>query len=173
MSEPFLGEIRLWSGNICPRHWAFCQGQLLAINANAALFSILGTVYGGNGVTNFGLPNLTDRVPVQWDRGLGLSLVSIGEVGGSDHTTLLSTHLPAHNHLVAAVSASPDSGDPSGHLPAAPGRRTPIYSSGSPTTVMSAAALSPAGNNLPVPTRPPFLVINYIIALQGIFPTRG
>jgi microcystin-dependent protein len=170
MSEPFLAEIRIWSGTLCPRGWAFCQGQLLSIAQNQALFSLLGTTYGGNGVNNFALPNLIGRVPVHANQGPGLSNVVLGETGGSAQATLSTSQIPSHTHGVTEAGSAPNSGDPTGNLPATPGRRTPVYTSGSADTSMGATAAS--GSGLPIATRPPYLVINYIIALEGIFPSR-
>lgn len=173
MAEPFLGEIRIWSGTRCPVGWAYCSGQLLSIDANNALFALLGTTYGGDGITTFALPNLSDRVPVHTGQGPGLSNISLGQAAGTSETTLTTSQMPAHIHTVAETSSSPDSGDPANRLPAAPGRRAPVYSSVGSTVLMNGAALSQSGGSQPVPTQPPCLVVSYIIALEGIFPSRN
>jgi microcystin-dependent protein len=170
--DPFIGEIRIFAGNFAPRDWAFCQGQLLSIASNTALFSLLGTYYGGDGRTTFGLPDLRGRAPVNYGQGPGLTDWVLGEMFGDENQTVLLSQLPAHNHSLLASNASPDSGSPAGHYLAAPGREAVMYSTGSATGTMSASMIQPAGGSQPFSTRPPYLGINYIIALAGVYPSR-
>lgn len=165
MSEPFLGEIKLISFNFPPRGWAFCNGQLLPISQNQALFSLLGTTYGGDGRTTFALPNLQGRTPIHE----GNSHV-LGEEGGQTTCTLLSNQMPAHIHLLQASLSSGNNEQPEGCLLAA----ISIYQrpDGNATT-MSAAALSFRGGGQPHPNMQPFLALNFVIALQGIYPSRN
>lgn len=164
-TEPFLGEVRLFSFTFAPKGWAECNGQLLPINQNQALFSILGTTYGGNGTTNFGLPNLQGGVAVHAGNG-----VVLGQTGGSQVVTL-NTNQISHSHPVAA-NATPNSYTAAGNFPAsAPGGKN-LYG---PTanTQMNPAILSPAGGSQPHNNLQPYLVVIYCIALQGIFPSRN
>src|SRR5437868_2425626 len=116
MSEPFLGEIRMFAGNFAPTGWAFCNGQILSIAQNTALFSLLGTTYGGNGQTTFGLPNLQGRVPMHWGTGAGLTPRTLGETSGSENVTLLSTQMPAHTHSIEASTGQGDQFSPAGNV---------------------------------------------------------
>jgi microcystin-dependent protein len=165
MSEPFLGEIKIISWNFPPKGWTFCNGQLLPINQNQALFSILGTTYGGDGMRTFGLPNLQGRMPVHVGNGIVL-----GEQGGETTHTLNISELPAHNH-VAVGSTNAPSGLISGNLWATFAGQTPYAtaSSGSmdPTSILA------TGGNQPHENMSPYLVLNFIIALQGIFPSQN
>ena len=167
MAEPFLGSILLFGGNFAPRGWAFCNGQLLPINQNTALFSLLGTTYGGNGQTTFALPDLRGRTPIHFGQGPGLSNYSEGEMGGAESVTLISTQMPAHQHTQPASNGDEGTNRPNGAVPARGGVYTPA-SDGSalaPTTI--------AGGNQPHENSAPFLALNYIIALEGIFPSRN
>ncbi len=171
MGDRYIGEIKLVSFNFAPQGWAFCNGQLLPINQNQALFSLLGTNYGGNGTTNFALPDLRGRVPVGAGTGPGLTSRLEGDKGGLEATTLTVDQLPAHSHLVDASAGPALLASPQGNFPAA--TRGPAYSPLSaadtslhPSTVANAPG-SPTPLALPQPTR----VMNYIIALQGIFPS--
>ncbi|MGC2697790.1 MAG: tail fiber protein [Candidatus Angelobacter sp.] len=173
MSDQFVAEIRIFPFNFAPKGWAFCNGQLLPISQNTALFSLLGTTYGGDGKSNFALPNLQGSAPMQQGQGPGLSLRDLGEIGGEQTVTLLQTEIPAHNHGVQAGSAG---GQPS---PAnntwASGLKTgpSLYSAtGANNVQMSPVALSPNGGNLPHNNMQPYLCLNFCIALQGIFPPR-
>lgn len=170
--DPFVGEIRMFAGNFPPRYWALCEGQLLAIASNQALFAILGTTYGGNGVNNFALPDLRGRGPVHFGQGPGLSYHQLGEKFGVEQVTVGISQLPLHTHLMTVSNASADSGDPNLHLLGAPGRETALYSAASATGTMHGSMIRPAGSGVPVPIRPPFLGISFIISLQGEFPTR-
>jgi microcystin-dependent protein len=175
--EAFIGSIILFAGNFAPNGWQLCQGQLLPISQNAALFSLLGTFYGGNGVSTFALPDLRGRVPVGQGQGPGLSSYDIGEVGGVENVTLLSTQMPAHNHLVNASNTAADQGAPGGNflaeiVDAVSGAATPIYTATS-NAQMNPTAISLAGGNQPHQNLSPFLCLNYIICLNGIYPSRS
>lgn len=155
MTDPFLAEIRLFAGNFAPRGWAFCNGQILPISQNTALFALIGTYYGGDGKTTFALPDLRDRVPIHQGQGPGLSVRSLGEVGGAGSVQLTLAELPAHVHPASDLPATTNRATDA--VPAAGGR----YTTATPTGPAA------AHNN-----RPPFLGLAYIIALQGIFPPR-
>jgi microcystin-dependent protein len=166
MSTPFLAEIRLFTFNFAPKGWAQCNGQLLLINQNQALFSILGTTYGGNGTTTFALPNLQGRVPCHFGTGF-----TLGQAGGEETHTLLTTEMPSHTHLpMASSAAGPDQGSPTSNLWSAQAGN--IYAA-APNSLMSPAAISQGGGGQPHENRPPFLVLTFCIALQGIFPSRN
>lgn len=167
MASPFIGQIHMFSFNFPPRGWALCNGQLLAINQNQALFSILGTTYGGNGTTNFALPNLQGRTPLHFGQGPGVSNRTLGQTGGAENVTLLATQMPSHIHTASANSAAPNAGSPAGNFWAAG-----VYSASSNTT-MNPAALSNTGGNQPHPNLSPYLTVSFCIALQGIFPSRN
>jgi len=174
VSNPFLAEIRIFTGNFAPKGWALCDGQLMPISQNTALFSLLGTTYGGDGKSNFALPNMQGSAPMQPGQGAGLSLRDLGETGGEQTVTLLQTEMPAHSHGVQAATA--------GGLPG-PGNNTwgsglrghpGSYAAASGSTVqMNAFGTSIAGGNLPHNNMPPFLGLTFIIALQGVFPARS
>lgn len=171
--EPYIGEIRIFSCNFAPKGWAFCNGQPLAISQNTALFSLLGTTYGGDGRTTFNLPDLRDRVPLFWGQAPGLSAYTIGEVGGTDTVTLLLNQLATHNHQPMAASGNGQS-SPVGNAWGTGAGRTPppVYVSGTPNTSMAASILNPTGGSLPHANVQPYLTLNFCIALQGIFPPR-
>jgi microcystin-dependent protein len=177
MADQFVAEIRIFAGNFAPKGWAFCDGQILPISQNTALFSLLGTTYGGDGKSNFALPNLQGAAPLQAGQGPGLALVDLGEIGGEQTVTLLETEMPAHAHGLRCLNGSGDLNTPAGTTWAKSHTgKTPInmYASTSANNVaMSSSALSVTGGNLPHNNMPPFLVLNFIIALQGIFPPRG
>src|ERR1700719_3340863 len=118
MATPYIGEIRMFGGNFAPRNWALCNGQLLLISQNTALFSILGTTYGGNGTTTFGLPNLQGRVPIHWGSGAGLSTYAPGQTAGAESVTLLQSNLPPHSHAVNAIASGGNQASPAGTVPA-------------------------------------------------------
>jgi microcystin-dependent protein len=175
MSNPFVAEIRIFAGNFAPKGWALCNGQLMPISQNTALFSLLGTTYGGDGKSNFALPNLQGSAPLQQGQGPGLSLRDLGEIGGEQTVTLLQSEMPAHVHTAMAAGA--------GGLPSPAGNswasalkgRPPQYGpSASATNVqMSPQGLSVTGGSLPHNNMPPFLGLTFIIALQGVFPPRS
>ena len=167
MAEPFLGMIMLFGGNFAPSGWALCNGQLLSIQQNTALFSILGTTYGGNGTSNFALPDLRGRVPVHFGQGPGLSNYSEGEVGGSESVTLQTTEMPPHQHTQPATEGVQTTNRPNNALPAEGG----VYAGTSDGSAL--APTSSAGGGQPHENRQPYLTMNYCIALQGIFPSRN
>jgi len=177
MSDVFLGEIRIVAFTFAPTGWAFCNGQLLPISQNTALFSLLGTTYGGNGQSNFALPNLQGSAPVHFGQGPGLSLYGQGQTGGAAAVTLLTNQMPAHNHAVNSVTVNGDRTSPSGAVPVMSkvGRQGVSFYSSTPGTspTMSPQALSLAGGSQPHNNMPPYLTLNFVIALQGIFPARS
>lgn len=170
MSEPFIGEIRMVGFNFAPRGWALCNGQLLSIAQNTALFSLLGTTYGGNGQTTFALPDLRGRVPLHFGQAPGLSPYQIGQAGGSETVTLLLPQIPAHNHGLLASNSEADNATPDGRLLAQ--AREVTYTSGTANTQMNPQAIAPTGGSQPHPNLQPYLTINFVIAVQGIFPSR-
>ena len=178
MSQPYLGEIRLFGGNFAPRNNAYCSGQLMNIAQNAALFSLLGTTYGGNGVQTFALPDLRSRLPVSMGQGPGLSNYTIGEAIGTESVTITSSTLPLHNHAPTATTTAANSPTPGGALPAtlpAPFAKYWINNAdktGSPIA-FSSAAVGNTGGNLAHENRMPAMAISIIIALSGIFPSRN
>jgi microcystin-dependent protein len=166
MSTPFLGEIKMVSFNFAPKNWALCNGQLLPINQNQALFALLGTTYGGNGTTTFALPDLRGRIPLHFS-----GQTPQGEANGETAHTLIAGEMPQHNHIVSSSSNAPNKPGPSGNFLA-------TGSSLSPYTATSDSFLAPqatgsAGGSQPHENRPPFLVVNFAIALAGIFPSRN
>ncbi len=179
--EPFIGEIKMFAGNFPPRGYAFCNGQLISIASNTALFSILGTTYGGNGSTTFGLPDLRGRVPMGFGNGPGLTPRVLGELSGTENVTLLSTNLPAHTHTVSLSSPATTSlgtvMEPgAGAIPAASNQRNAQYApsaSANTTLPVSNGNTGSAGNNMPVSVMQPYLGVSFIIALEGIFPSRN
>lgn len=174
MADQFIGEVRIFGGNFAPKGWALCNGQLLPISQNTALFSLLGTYYGGDGKTNFALPNLMGRAPMHPGQGPGLTNRVLGEMDGSNTVTLLANEMPAHNHLPMA-NGNEDSGTMSvatGNVWGAGGRGTAIYSGDSSRVQMSMLALGPAGGSMPHNNMQPYLGVTYIIALEGIYPAR-
>lgn len=177
MAEPFLGEIRAFGFNFAPVGWALCNGQLLSISQNTALFSLLGTFYGGDGTTTFALPNLQGRVPIHQGQGLGLPNYVIGEIGGNTNVTLTTQQLPSHNHTVTAVAAAGTASNPSGAFIAEHGSgkdAANIFALSATSPVhMAPTMIGNTGNSLPVSVQNPFIVINYCIALQGIYPSRS
>jgi microcystin-dependent protein len=175
MSDAFLAEIRIFAGNFAPSGWALCNGQLLPISQNTALFALLGTTYGGDGRVTFALPDLQQRVPMQQGQGPDLTLRELGETGGSPTVTLGSGEMPTHSHTAQVGSTPGNSTSPTGAVwaQAAYGRQgEPIYSTLQPNVTMNASAVGPAGGGLPHNNMPPYLCLTFIIALQGIFPQR-
>lgn len=203
MSDPFIGEIRMVGFNFAPQGWAFCQGQQMSITQNQALFALLGTTYGGNGVQTFGLPDLRGRAPVGFGQGLGLSAIELGEAAGTENVTLTQAQLPAHTHQATATPGAPMTapvnipastattglqGEPSSNTVlgtvSSGGRTSNFYVSGDgnvtlkPFNVSVSAsaptvAVQPTGQSLPLGLRNPYLGVNFIISLNGIFPSRG
>jgi microcystin-dependent protein len=177
MSNPFVAEVRIFTGNFAPKGWALCDGQLLPISQNTALFSLLGTTYGGDGKSNFALPNLQGSAPMQAGQGPGLSLRDLGEIGGEQTVTLLQTEMPAHSHSAQGTTdlttpnasptnnlwASGQKGFGNVYTPSVAGQNKPMNPFGT----------SIAGGNLPHNNMMPFLGLTFIIALQGVFPPRS
>ncbi len=171
--DPFIGQIVMFAGNFAPRSWAFCDGQLLPISSNTALFSILGTTYGGDGRTTFGLPDLRGRVPMHPGNGPGLSSRRLGQQLGAETTTLSVANMPSHSHSMTASSNGPAQGAPAGGSLPTNGRGEPnIYAAGAGTTPMGSSTTS-AGGNQSFNNVQPSLCVNYIIALFGTFPSRS
>jgi len=164
MAEPFLGEIRLMAFDFAPYRWARCDGQLLPINQNQALFALLGTTFGGNGVTTFGLPDLRGRIPIHAGSGHEL-----GESGGEQAHTLSFAELPRHTHVLNASLTNAGSNDPTNRVLA---QSNNIYHSATSLTALGPASVTNAGGGYPHPNLQPYLVISFCIALQGIFPSR-
>jgi microcystin-dependent protein len=167
--DPFIGQIIMFGGNFAPRSWAFCDGQLLPISQNTALFSILGTTYGGDGRTNFGLPDLRGRLAMHPGNGPGLSTRTLGEKGGTEQNTLNTAQLPAHSHALAAKEEA-NAADPDGTFIAGSGFNA--FGTAADKT-MNAAAIDNTGGGQSVNNIQPFQCVNYIIALQGTFPSRS
>jgi microcystin-dependent protein len=175
MANPFVGEIRIFPFNFAPFGWATCNGQLLPIGQNVALFSLLGTQYGGNGTSNFALPNLQGSFPINFGQAPGLPSYIQGESGGQAAVALLTTQIPAHTHTVVCAAAG-NSTSPSGNAFGSEGRgKPPAYAplAVGAAVVMSSSAVAAAGSSQPHPNMPPYLTLNFCIALQGIFPARG
>ncbi len=177
MSDEFLGEIRIFACNFAPYGWALCNGQLLPLSQNTALFSLLGTNYGGNGQSNFALPDFQEMAPMHWGQGVGLTERVIGETGGVDTLSLLQSEIPVHSHPVIVNEDSGNTSVAAGGLWAeaqrgrAAGRMyAPLNAS--PVT-MSPQAAGVSGGGMPHNNMPPYLVLNFCIAMQGIYPPRG
>jgi len=175
MSDQFVAEIRIFPFNFPPTGWAFCDGQLMPISQNTALFSLLGTTYGGDGKSTFALPDMQGNAPMQPGQGQGLSLRDLGEQSGSDTITLLVSEIPLHSHNVIASEADGLERSPNvngtGQLPAT-GIGISMYQAPGPLVTLNFQALSPAGASLPHNNMQPYLTLNFCIALQGIFPQR-
>lgn len=169
MSEPFIAEIRIFAGNFAPRGWAFCDGQLLPVSQNTALFSLIGTTYGGDGRTTTALPNLQGRAPMHPGRGPGLTERRLGQKGGVETVTLSEAQMPSHTHTVEAIPRPGEENDPAGQFWA---RATNLYNPTDNATLNNAISQNTGGrqahNNLQ-----PFLAINFIIALVGLYPSRS
>ena len=172
MSEPFLGEIRIFAANFAPRGWAFCEGQLLAISQNDALFSLLGTIYGGDGRTTFGLPDLRGRVPIHRGQGPGLSNRREGSKGGAEQVTLLASQMPAHTHgFRASTNPVEATAGPNGSVVADAGS-VKIYAASQTSVDLSPTSITSTGQGQAHGNLAPFLCVNFIIALVGIYPSR-
>ncbi len=176
MADPFVAEIRIFPFNFAPKGWAFCDGQILPISQNTALFSLLGTVYGGDGKSTFALPDLQGSVPMHPGQGPGLSLFDLGQIGGAETITLLVSEMPVHAHAVGrALNAEGNSITPVNSVWAqAPAGRgaAALYKEGAPTGQVNVNSLNITGGGLPHNNMQPYLTLNYCIALQGVFPQR-
>lgn len=171
---PILAQIILFAGDFAPTGWMLCNGQLLSIAQYSALFSILGTTYGGNGVTTFALPDLRGRVPLSSGSGPGLSSYPLGESGGTETVTLTSKEMPSHSHTVNAVSSDGNQGNPSNALPAGESStKGDLWSTASADITMNASMVANTGGSFPHNNLQPFLALNYIIAVEGIYPSRS
>ena len=169
MSDQFVAEIRIFPFNFPPTGWAFCAGQLMPISQNTALFSLLGTTYGGDGKSTFALPDLQGNAPMQPGQGQGLSLRDLGEMSGVESITLLQSEIPLHTHTYGATEEAANENNPGDHAPAA---GVGMYAAPANLTQMAFQTLSPAGGGLPHNNMQPYLTLNFCIALQGIFPQR-
>jgi microcystin-dependent protein len=173
MSDQYVGEIRLFAGNFAPSGWALCQGQLLSIQQNPALFSLLGTQYGGNGTTNFGLPDLRGRVPIHQGSGGGGSYV-MGEQGGTEYVSLMTMQMPAHTHPAHGSSTSNgDNISPANELWSGSTDGNTPYTTNPPNTIMDRGVIGVVGGSQPHTNLQPLVCLTYIIALQGVFPSRS
>ena len=171
MADPFVAEIRMFPFNFAPKGWAWCDGQLLPLSQNTALFSLLGTTYGGNGKSNFGLPNLQGRSPMQPGQGPGLSLHDLGETGGSETVSLLESEIPPHSHSLQANSGDAYTLNPENALTGR-GSPLPAYSGTLTPVTMSPLAIAGTGADQPHNNMMPYLTCYFCIALQGVFPPR-
>ena len=169
MADPFVAEIRVFPFNFAPKGWAWCDGQLLPLSQNTALFSLLGTTYGGDGRSNFALPDLQGRAPMHPGQGPGLSLHDLGETGGEETVTLLETEIPSHSHALSTSIRTADSLSPDA---LAVGTGNNIYTSPTNTGVAAPQALAPAGGATPHNNMQPYLTFYFCIALLGVFPPR-
>ncbi|MBN8504016.1 MAG: phage tail protein [Burkholderiales bacterium] len=170
MSEPFIGEIRMFGGNFAPRGWALCNGQIISIAQNTALFSLLGTTYGGNGQTTFGLPNMQGRMPMHAGQGPGLTPRVLGEQVGAPTHTLTSAEMPAHTHGLNAAAAG-TTGTPGPGVALAAGAK--VYRTPASNLVNMAAGTTSSGGGQAHENRQPYLAVTFIIAMQGVFPARN
>ena len=173
MADPFVAEIRMFAFNFAPKGWAWCNGQLLPISQNTALFSLLGTTYGGDGKSNFALPNLQGSAPMHPGQGNGLSLHDLGEMGGSQTVTLLESEIPAHVHTVKAFNDVGEDRIPGPTEALARSTGGLLYAAPANTQSMAPQALTPAGGSLPHNNMQPYLTCYFNIALQGVFPPRS
>lgn len=169
MAQPILGQIKLFGGDFAPAGYAFCNGQLLPISQNEALFSILGTTYGGDGRTNFALPNLQERIPIHYGNGAGLTSRSLGEIGGSETEVLSSSQIPRHTHTLVGTHCPAKTGDPGGHSMAQAG----YQNRDSNLVSMASQAMQNTGGNQPHLNMQPYTTLNFIIALEGSLPSRN
>jgi len=172
MADPYVAEIRIFPFNFPPKGWAFCNGQLLPLSQNVALFSLLGTVYGGDGKSNFALPDLMGRAPMHPGQGPGLSLHDLGEIGGSDSVALLQSEIPAHTHMMMVATDIGDQNSPQGRVLTISNNGPAYAPANSPLTAMSDNTLSLAGGSMPHNNMQPYLTLNFNIALQGVYPPR-
>jgi microcystin-dependent protein len=169
MASPYIGEIRIFAGSFAPVGWAFCDGSLQAISDNNALYALLGTTYGGDGVTTFALPDLRGRAPLHQGQSIGTSNYTVGQRGGVESVVLTANQIPSHSHAPQGQSGAGTQSNPQGNVWAA--SALDQYSSSAPSVSMAANALSTVGSNTPHDNMPPFTCVSFIISLFGIFPT--
>jgi microcystin-dependent protein len=172
MAQPFYGEIRLMACTFAPKGWALCNGQVLPINQNQALFSILGTTYGGNGITTFALPDLRGKVAMHFGQGPGLADYQLGQMSGAESVTLNASQLPLHIHPVACNTSLAGQANPTGNFPGLPNSTSAGVYEATANSTMAAGVIANAGGSQPHENRQPLLTLNYIISLGGIFPAR-
>lgn len=172
MAQPYIGEIRMFAGSFAPAGWAFCDGQLMPISENDALFVLIGTTYGGDGQETFALPNLQSRIPIHAGTGAGGITRVIGEMGGTESVTLTTQTIPVHNHPFLASTATGTQNSPAGEVLAS-GSSVLIYRPQAPSQPLNAQTISPTGGSQPHDNMVPFLCINFIISLFGIFPQQN
>ena len=173
MADPFVAEIRIFPFNFAPKGWAWCDGQLLPLSQNTALFSLLGTTYGGNGKSNFALPDLQGRAPMHPGQGPGLSLHDLGETGGSETVTLLESEIPSHSHGVTCKQSDATVRLPPGQFPATGTGGILMYQPPGAIVQLNPNTVTPAGGDAPHNNLQPYLTFYFCIALQGVFPPRG
>ena len=174
MSDPFVAEIRMFGFNFAPTGWAFCNGQLMPISQNTALFSLLGTVYGGDGKSTFALPDLVDRAPLDFQQGPGLSYRQLGEEAGVPYVTLLTSEMPAHTHQFLATNSPADVSSPTATTALARSTGKAAYApSDANNHALAPTAIAPTGGSLPHNNLMPYLVLTFCIALQGVYPPRN
>lgn len=172
MSQPYVGEIRMFGGNFAPAGWAFCNGQSMPISENETLFNLIGTTYGGDGQQTFNLPDLQGRIPLHAGQGPGVSQnYQLGEMAGSESVTLSTQQIPIHNHALIASTDPANTPNPGGNVLSAPITATPFYIQ-TPNVAMNASILAPQGGNQPHDNMMPFLCVSFIISLFGIFPSQ-
>jgi microcystin-dependent protein len=171
VSEPFVGEIRMFAGNFAPRGWAFCDGQLLAVSQNDALFSLLGTIYGGDGRTTFGLPDLRGRIPIHAGHGPSLSERRLGSKGGEEKVTLTANQLPSHTHPIRASATGATDNNPQGQL-TGESPSIQLYAQADTNADMASSAITNVGGSRSHTNLMPYLCVHFIIALFGIYPSR-
>ncbi|MCI4590585.1 tail fiber protein [Sphingobium sp. BYY-5] len=172
-SEPFLGQLTLFPYTFCPRGWTEANGQLLPIAQNTALFSLIGTTYGGNGQTTFALPDLRGRAPIHVGTGPGLSSYTLGQVGGAEQTTITVNNMPPHNHSISATNMQANKGGPGGKLLAADSSLNKYSDTPAPNVAMNPQMVGTSGGGQPISIRDPYLAMRWCIALEGIFPSRN
>lgn len=170
MPEPYVGEIRMFGGNFAPNGWMFCEGQTLPISENEVLFQLIGTTYGGDGQETFNLPNLASRVPIHMGTGPDGTTYQLGEMAGTEQETLTVQQMPVHSHVMTASDDIPTLNSPANNVPGQAAAK--FYRNGSPSVQLNAQAVGPAGGSQPHENTQPFLCINFIISLFGVFPSQ-